>query len=598
MRQKGRKHGLEFDLVLLDEFDPQGFVQSTKENIDLNFAEASNTRLSDNTQIQDILATFLRDIQTQMLSGQRCLTPLHYEEPSNDMTFDELLEFSATPSLTCEQGLAHDQPENETKPQTPDDKESSLENLECVLESINDAMPTTIGKGQFQKMTAAQIYDINKKQYKIRRSIQGLQKICELMSQAIIRDVTELKHAEFREEYGGISIDYLRKINLQYCFPPVLVFDATLQYDLARCVLPNLEIRTRRHVSDGAGVKRFQLIDTSLSYSTLKSSDKWPARLGLWGELCHIMFGLTGLLLPKFLRHDIEHKLQGDIIIGHFGDLKGSNEFKHVGSLIVASRPAVNPRQAERTAAILSWENIQALEEQYAWYPREEAPIHYRQNTAYSWPVSQEKHPDERVEAVRQSITEASIEQAVGRGRSTRRTEDEPLTEYILTSVPTNRPVDGVFSVAQLKAATSWIGVLLHVGLWIPLGTKGAGDLLHKFALALKSQRPDTLYSNLIGLPAFESADRASSWRKKQIQDNFEISQLASAVDDALKAQSDSVELLCSPFPLTAFQPVRAKVRGARYFAQVYVRVAPRQTAEAALRAVLGPYSEEVEIKS
>ena len=195
------------------------------------------------------------------------------------------------------------------------------------------------------------------------------------------------------------------------------------------------------------------------------------------------------------------------------------------------------------------------------------------------------------------TIFTISIEQAVGRGRSTRRTEDEPLTEYILTSVPTNRPVDGVFSVAQLKAATSWIGVLLHVGLWIPLGTKGAGDLLHKFALALKSQRPDTLYSNLIGLPAFESADRASSWRKKQIQDNFEISRLASALDDALKAQSDSVELLCSPFPLTAFQPIRAKVRGARYFAQAYIRVAPGQTAKEAFLAILGPFAEDVEIE-
>jgi len=202
------------------------------------------------------------------------------------------------------------------------------------------------------------------------------------------------------------------------------------------------------------------------------------------------------------------------------------------------------------------------------------------------------------VEAVRQSITEASVEQAAGRGRSTRRSKEEPLTEYLLTSVPTNRPVDGIFSVAQFKAATSWIGVFLQAGLWIALGTKGGGDLLHKLSLAVKSQRPETLYSNLIGVSAFESADGASRWRKKQIQDNFEISKLAHAVDDALHAEFESVELLCSPFPLTAFQPIRAKVRGARCFAQVYVRVAPGQTAEEALRAVLGPYSEDVEIRS
>jgi len=116
--------------------------------------------------------------------------------------------------------------------------------------------------------------------------------------------------------------------------------------------------------------------------------------------------------------------------------------------------------------------------------------------------------------------------------------------------------------------------------------------------LSVKSQRPETLYSNLIGVSAFESADGASRWRKKQIQDNFEISKLAHAVDDALQAAFESVELLCSPLPLTAFQPIRAKVRGARYFAQVYVRVTEGQSAREALTAVLGPFAEDVEIEA
>jgi hypothetical protein len=85
---------------------------------------------------------------------------------------------------------------------------------------------------------------------------------------------------------------------------------------------------------------------------------------------------------------------------------------------------------------------------------------------------------------------------------------------------------------------------------------------------------------------------------KKQIQDNFEISQLANAIDDAIKAKSDSVELLCSSFPLATFQPITAKVRGARYFAQAYIRVAPGQTAKEALLAILGPFAEDVEIEA
>ena len=114
---------------------------------------------------------------------------------------------------------------------------------------------------------------------------------------------------------------------------------------------------------------------------------------------------------------------------------------------------------------------------------------------------------------------------------------------------------------------------------------------------ALKSQRPKTLYSTLIGLPAFESPNNAAAWRKKQIQDNFEISRLAQAVDDALQEGAPTVEMLCSPFPLKDFQPIRAKVRGARYFAQVYVRVNDNESLEEALRRILGDEMGHIEVK-
>lgn len=597
MRQKGREQGFEFDLIMLDEFDPQGLIHSGSGNIDLDCLEATSIKLSDDSQIQDILVMFLQEIHAQVLSQKRYLAPQSYERPPEDFTIEQLLELSAASACSSKTVSASQRPDSATKNEVPIDKQTTFETLDGVLEAAKAAVPLTIGKDQFRSMSAAQIYETNKAQYKIRRIVLNIAKTCELMIQAVARDITELKHLEVLPESKAISINYLKAINLQYFFPPVLVFDATLQYELAKCILPNLEIRMQKHVSDGTGVKRFQLTDTSLSYSTLSSSSKWPARLRLWSEICHTMFGQTGLLLPKFLRSDIEPNLREGIMLGHFGDLKGTNNFQHVDALIVASRPAVNPRQAERAAAIITWENIQSLEEQYDWYPREEAPILYRHNRAYSWSVWHDKHPDRFAEAVRHSITEASIEQAAGRGRSTRRSATEPLTEYLLTSVPTNRPVDGVFSVAQLKAATSWIGVLLQEGLWLPLATKGAGDLLHRFLLALKSQRPKTLYSTLIGLPAFESPNNAAAWRKKQIQDNFEISRLAQAVDDALQEGAPTVEMLCSPFPLKDFQPIRAKVRGARYFAQVYVRVNDNESLEEALRRILGDEMGHIEVK-
>jgi hypothetical protein len=45
------------------------------------------------------------------------------------------------------------------------------------------------------------------------------------------------------------------------------------------------------------------------------------------------------------------------------------------------------------------------------------------------------------------------------------------------------------------------------------------------------------------------------------------------------------------------FEPFRAKVQGARYYAQLYVRTRPDQTPQDALREFLGPMAEEVEIE-
>ena len=121
---------------------------------------------------------------------------------------------------------------------------------------------------------------------------------------------------------------------------------------------------------------------------------------------------------------------------------------------------------------------------------------------------------------------------------------------------------------------------------------------MHPIFRGICSQRRESLLEHIIGDPAFEGPDRTSKWRKDQLADNPQVARLVNQVDRKLGNGDASIDLLFAPFPLTAFKPIRSKVRGARYFAQVYVRVAPRQTAEAALRAVLGPYSEEVEIKS
>ena len=597
MRQASRKNQMEFDLVILDEFDPQGLIHRGTEEVDVDCNSAIEMKLSKDPCAQEILNSFLRVIKHQVLEGRRYLKPWVYDCSCNLMTSEEWLELTEPSSKKSKQNPDENVEFCAEKQQPLIDEAMTFETLETVREVALESIPKTIGKDKFQELPAEQIYLLNKDNVKTRKVLLAIAKVCELMIQGIAREIHELKHLEVLPDRAAISVNYLKKINLHYFFPPVLVFDATLQYDLAKYILPNLKIRFQRKVSDGPCVKRYQLYDTSLSYSTIKSSKTWPVRLKLWANICSRIYGKTGFLVPKFVREQVDDMSDDILTLGHFGDLKGTNRFSDVNALIVASRPAVKPKIAERAAAIISWKNIEELDPKYEWYPREDCLLRYRHNADYAWIVRQDKHPDPLAEAMRRSVTEDSVEQAAGRGRNVRRSAGAPLTEYLLTNVPTERPLDGVFTLAQFKAVTSWVGVFLQKGLWVSLGSKGSGAILHKFACALRLQRPECLYITLIGGSAFDDAAGAASWRKKQLQDNFEISQLADLVDEALREQHTSVPLLMSDYPLGAFQLVQAKVQGSRYFAQVCVRVEGHETPVMALRRILGDELGEIEVK-
>ena len=122
------------------------------------------------------------------------------------------------------------------------------------------------------------------------------------------------------------------------------------------------------------------------------------------------------------------------------------------------------------------------------------------------------------------------------------------------------------------------------------------------FNLALKacwliSQRRDLLLIIYIGNPAFETPEQVVKWRKDQISDNRAIEQFVGMLDKALKNRSASVDLLHSSFPISDFVLVKAKVRGTRYFSDVYVRIGFKESAVQALQRLLGQSLQEIEIQ-
>ena len=203
--------------------------------------------------------------------------------------------------------------------------------------------------------------------------------------------------------------------------------------------------------------------------------------------------------------------------------------------------------------------------------------------------------PDPLVECARRLITEAGLEQALARGRNARRTEGKPLHEYVLTDARTSRLVDGTFTKAEFEAAVGWIGEFLLAGVWVADG-KGQG-VLQPLLRGIFSQRRESLLGYIIGDPAFESPKKASKWRKDQINDNPEIARLVSLIDRKLQNNADSVDLLYAPFPLGGFKKVRAKVRGSRCYANLFVRTLEDETPAQALERLFGKEFREIEVK-
>jgi hypothetical protein len=345
---------------------------------------------------------------------------------------------------------------------------------------------------------------------------------------------------------------------------------------------------------DGAGVKRYQLRDETVSYSQLDNPN-WGRRIRLFAELLELIHSSVGLVVPLKIETQIEASLSASIKILHFGAERGDNSLETVAALVVASRQAKHPTHLEDMVAVLTEGPVQRLPEGQRWFPKQEGFIVQRDQNA-GWPVSRDFHPDPLVECARRSITEAGLEQALARGRNVRRNESKPLHEYVLTNAPTPRLVDGTFTKAEFEAVAGWIGELLFAGVWVVDG-KGQGVLQSIFR-GICSQRRECLLEYTIGDPAFESPERVAKWRKDQLADNPEIARLVAQVDRKLQSSATSVDLLFAPFPLAAFQPIRAKARGARYYAQLHVRVAEGQTPSDSLLAILGPFAKDVEIEA
>ncbi|WP_299436811.1 hypothetical protein [uncultured Rhodospira sp.] len=127
-----------------------------------------------------------------------------------------------------------------------------------------------------------------------------------------------------------------------------------------------------------------------------------------------------------------EAGLPSNVDAAHFNALAGLDRWRDVAGMIVMGRTLPAPGTVEGMAAALTNRPPEARPDGW-WYDREARGIRMSDGTAHA--IQAEMHPDPMCEAIRWSVCEAELVQAIGRGRGVNRDADTPLSVDLLTDV-------------------------------------------------------------------------------------------------------------------------------------------------------------------
>ena len=206
---------------------------------------------------------------------------------------------------------------------------------------------------------------------------------------------------------------------------PMIIADATLPLEIVKHFLPNLEVACDLKV-EAPHMRITQVIGLPVGKASLqplppgkRSADK-EERVGRkrqrLADACrHQVAGRRGLVITyKSVEVDFAD-IEG-LEVGHFNAIEGIDRWRGVEMLVTIGRPLPQPEQIQDMAAALTGKPVVAgdtIEER-----RPAGPGRFLGCRVYGEPS---------VEIIRQAITEAAIEQAVGRARGVNRTAANPV---------------------------------------------------------------------------------------------------------------------------------------------------------------------------
>ncbi len=277
---------------------------------------------------------------------------------------------------------------------------------------------------------------------------------------------------------------------------PILVLDATLDMNLLRRIWPDATPAADIKVGLPADVvKVTQTVDAPFSKSWLAGKGREVKRAcevygAILGEII-----LSGSIGPTLI---ITHKAVEEVLrkeayipnwiaIAHHGDITGVDRWRNCRHIVVIGRPLPPVETACRMTEALFGEYIP-----HRTYTPTKVLIRIvpdaQGNTAVE--VTQLRHNDPRVDAVRRQVTEAGIIQAAGRARGIARTETDPLDIWLLTDIKVEE-LEQVHAKLWNEFVCSADAQMLARGVWLESHADAAVVYpgLFKSADALTKQR-------------------------------------------------------------------------------------------------------------
>jgi hypothetical protein len=286
----------------------------------------------------------------------------------------------------------------------------------------------------------------------------------------------------------------------------VRLLDATMQPGIARAMIPGLEVTTRPPVKT-PHMRIAQVSDRSLGYSSLIEAKKQgeSAKRAAGNNTARVLriaqrladrhagpgaSGGPGVLaiVPKALEPQLEALPNVGVL--HFGKLRGQDAYRDVAAALIVSRPMPPPGAVEDRAEIIFGVEVARLPAG-DFYPKVAVRRLLADDTAEM--AEAHRHPDPHAEAVRRSICEAELTQAVGRVRGVWRTAANPVDVFILTDVPlTETRPHRTLTLAE--AWREWGGLdpvtaFLEAGL-LPADWTGRGAILAGAGLLPRAKNP------------------------------------------------------------------------------------------------------------